>query len=783
MKGDFSRRTFEPKKHYSGVRMQQGRVQLDADWNEQADIVGHRHQTTTLDLVGGCGGPMHDAAFEIVRDAATLTTDEQDWLNAHDPKLLPLSAGDFVLRAGRYYAGGILCENENAIPYTAQPDLPRATPVTGAAALYVVYLDVWQRHLTALDDTLIREVALGGPDTATRTKTIWQVKLWKAPGATGTCADAFPDFTALNAPSSGRLSAQAKAAAPDEEPCSVPPASGYRGLENQLYRVEVHQGGTSGTATFKWSRDNGSVVTAIEKIDTTKREVTVTSLGRDEVLGFAADQWVEISDDSSELNGLPGQLHQIERVDPANRIVTLKTTPAALSLDADGAALFFPKLRRWDQTGTGATSTGVKTTTSFVELEQGVQVRFFAPDGTPGDGIYRTGDYWLIPARTATTEHTAAGIEWPPDELGNLDKLPLGIGHQYCRLGMLHWDGAKFDTLQDCRQLFPPVTELTSFFYLGGDGQEVMPTLTDPDSAEDLPLPALLQTGVANGQWPVEGAYVRFTVTRGKATLVGGTPSPGTTVTAITDVKGVAQVQWLIGRTLPNPPDNVYQVVAELLDQWGNVANPPRHLPITFTANRSVGYDVAYDPGECDFIATKTTVQDIVDHVVHEPDFVAVDGDGQDAMPGEWLPMPLSVQVRNLCDPYETVTVEFSTDQKLVGAMLSATSGGPGSNILTLTVAPDASGVVYCYWLPDPFGPAVQWVRAKLLTPAPNGVDRVLGFTANLSVATEVAYTPGDACTKLLGVETSSARSPTSAAARWSCRRMRRRTCRRSSIP
>ena len=41
MKGDFSRRTFDPQKHFSRVLMQQGRVQLDADWNEQAAIQLH----------------------------------------------------------------------------------------------------------------------------------------------------------------------------------------------------------------------------------------------------------------------------------------------------------------------------------------------------------------------------------------------------------------------------------------------------------------------------------------------------------------------------------------------------------------------------------------------------------------------------------------------------------------------------------------------------------------------------------------------------------------------
>ena len=41
---------------------------------------------------------------------------------------------------------------------------------------YLVYLDAWRREITALDDRHIREVALGGPDTSTRLKTVWQVR-------------------------------------------------------------------------------------------------------------------------------------------------------------------------------------------------------------------------------------------------------------------------------------------------------------------------------------------------------------------------------------------------------------------------------------------------------------------------------------------------------------------------------------------------------------------------------------------------------------------------------
>ena len=48
MSGDYSRKRFNPEKHYQGVLRQQGRVDLDADWNEYVDL--HR-----------CRGPLRCA--------------------------------------------------------------------------------------------------------------------------------------------------------------------------------------------------------------------------------------------------------------------------------------------------------------------------------------------------------------------------------------------------------------------------------------------------------------------------------------------------------------------------------------------------------------------------------------------------------------------------------------------------------------------------------------------------------------------------------------------------
>src|SRR5262249_24805768 len=110
--------------------------------------------------------------------------------------------------------------------------------------------------------------------------------------------------------------------------CLPAPHAAYRGLENQLYRIEVHRGGPIGSATFKWSRDNGSVVTRITNVS--GPAVTVDSLGPDANLGFAPLQWVEISDDADafgQQSNQPGQLRQIQAVDHEHRRITL-TEPA-----------------------------------------------------------------------------------------------------------------------------------------------------------------------------------------------------------------------------------------------------------------------------------------------------------------------------------------------------------------------------------------------------------------------------------------------------------------------
>ncbi len=164
MKGDFTRDSFDRTNHFRRVLMQQGRVQLDADFNEQAAILLYYLQTLATDLGGPYWGPADHLGFEISSEIDTTgkVTD----------------SGNFKIGAGRYYVDGILCENDedgkfgDQIGFT-EDDLPEA------GGTYYVYLDVWERHITHIQEERVRETALGtgGPDTCTRAQVVWQVKL------------------------------------------------------------------------------------------------------------------------------------------------------------------------------------------------------------------------------------------------------------------------------------------------------------------------------------------------------------------------------------------------------------------------------------------------------------------------------------------------------------------------------------------------------------------------------------------------------------------------------
>src|SRR5258707_5727923 len=107
-------------------------------------------------------------------------------------------------------------------------------------------------------------------------------------------------------PPRGLLGARAKRGEGPADPCTIAPDASYRGPENQLYRVEIHTGNLgapTAVPTFKWSRENGSVVFPIESGGGTN-SVVLETLGRDERFGLREGDWVEIQDDVSVLQNI-----------------------------------------------------------------------------------------------------------------------------------------------------------------------------------------------------------------------------------------------------------------------------------------------------------------------------------------------------------------------------------------------------------------------------------------------------------------------------------------------
>jgi len=506
MKGDFSRQTFDRKKHYRGVLMQQGRVQVDADWNEQVHLEDHLRTTEAQDVIGFVGAPKYAPGFKVGltpdnkdltiapgrmyvagtlceidpqavavlkletdrMELAELNLDGQEleqgqWIGLIAPevavnfvKISAVNASDRSLSfTPALTAQEIADLTKNGLPlvqrcltYATQPHYPldAAIPEDGS---YLVYLDVWPRHVSAIEDPAIREIALGGPDTATRMQTVWQVKLHEVNDNLD-CSHFPPGWRHPDDSYTGKLAARTSPAPPAQEPCQLPPGSGYQGLENQLYRIEIHQSGGVNEATFKWSRDNGSVVTGV--IPAGGQVIEVQDLGRSENLGFAPGQWIELHGDRLELLGEPGSLLLIDGIKPAEKQITFQS---GVSLPDPAELGPHPRIRRWDQ-GKDAPAAGITITADWIPLENGLEVRF------SGD-TFRSGDYWLVPARTATRE-TQGHIEWPFDDLTGapLAQSPLGIQHAYCPLALVKSANQAFLPPQptDCRKIFPPLIEV-----------------------------------------------------------------------------------------------------------------------------------------------------------------------------------------------------------------------------------------------------------------------------------------------------------------------------------
>jgi Family of unknown function (DUF6519) len=188
-------------------------------------------------------------------------------------------------------------------------------------------------------------------------------------------------------------------------------------------------------------------------------------MGLDAVLRFNVGDWVEITDDDHEFQGLPGEMRQLKAVDHAHAAHTLILEQPLLAgvfaINEQGRTdpTRHTRVRCWDQHGkvldtngnllvdlddpaqSGVIPISSGAGTSII-LEHGVCIAF---DIASPEGSFRIGDYWVFATRTAD-----ASVE-------HLEEAPArGMHRHYCRLALIQVNNNNQVIVSaDCRQLFP----------------------------------------------------------------------------------------------------------------------------------------------------------------------------------------------------------------------------------------------------------------------------------------------------------------------------------------
>ena len=715
MSGDYSKNSHNTSKSFSLVRMQQGRLFNDADFNELGDILRIEHREAVASTIGRAGFPESEAGFKLefsnslggfTVGAGVAYVDGRRLVNSgSDVLAIKRKQGVGINTLWRIEAGpalelgDVLSPSADALGtthivselsldldgtqlvkitpalspntrteahrlVTAGPD-PDILPTV--AGRYLAYLDTWEHLVTAVDDLDLLEIAFDGPDTATRDKTMWQVRFISEDdllargiaSAPMTCSDFHGglDLGDINQPNL-RLAARASVSNIDQGPCTLPPSSGYRSLESHLYRVEIHGKNNLGTVHYKWSNDNGIHRTYYREID--NGALIADSIGRDDITSLKTGDWVEIRDEAMILHQKAGFFARISAVnDQRVNLGEIRSPETLAPITVNGAPNLAAlptnaEIRRWE----GGLPKSLPGGVGWEELENGVEIRIEAGQALPGD-------YWTIPARSLSGD-----VVWPANEATGFPlSLPAeGISHAYAPLAVVTRAGNGLWRVEsDCREIFSPLSEQVQFDYVSGDGQEARPNETQPNTL--IALKQMLKVSVVRGKEPVAGVRVRFRVTAGAGLLQNNTQSEIVT----TDADGIASINWRIDGSTP-----LQIAIAERLDSEETVLGSR----MEFAATLSTAEEISYDPSNTPDLAGALTVQDALELLA------GLQGGGCSThviTPGvDWVSILETLQEdTDICICFAPGTYKTDRTVKMSGlGHVKITGSGPGVEIL-----------------------------------------------------------------------------------------------------
>ncbi|MGH8563221.1 MAG: DUF6519 domain-containing protein [Gammaproteobacteria bacterium] len=513
---DISRFLFQPLKRYSSVRMQQGRVMLDSDWNEGERIHDEEARRILAETVCAKGTP--NEGF-LVQDITDTTVTEPPAPGEEFPP--SKETYDFALGSGSFYLGGLRFEVvpqivaegpdlERFLSQTdwlqidadlgnlpARPSLADLTNADGSfkARVDLVYLRGWEQCVTAVEDSELRERTLGGPDTSVRMRRMRRIEIEVLPevGAIGRaiCAAAFANLKAqLTAPREGdntgephlfddancelrskaRLTITFGGAGITEDPCKPKVTAGFLGAENQTIRVQL-----TATNRFIWGYDNASPFYRVQVLEEEGEPVKIKflTLPRDQDAQPLKNETVEILPWSAFLPNqekvaeLQGHLATVATsFNPEEKTITISKPVPQAWIDWLNAPEHAQYLSERDPDD--------KKKYFYLRLWTGGSGDADEPDhaftpGTPvellGTGLNVTfsnhglpGDFWIIAARPNTPDLV---VPW---ELMQ-EAPPAGTRFFFAPLAVIFWfvedEPPTVDHQpRDCRHKFRPLCEV-----------------------------------------------------------------------------------------------------------------------------------------------------------------------------------------------------------------------------------------------------------------------------------------------------------------------------------
>jgi hypothetical protein len=575
MGSDRARITYDPHQHYRSVVMQQGRVTLEADWNEAQQISEEELRRETLDIVGPAGTP--DDGYRVVIPPPSTS--------------LPY---DFLVEKGTMYVGGVRTWLGEPVHYSNQPewrdpgpeDPDWVDPVTLAAppANEFIYLLLREQEVSAVEDQDLKDVALGGPDTVQRTRLLQRFVRLASQGAdcvSGLAAAQahwlteglvfHPDIMRLI--SSGRLSVGAANQQPAPNPCLPQAQGGYVDPDNQLIRVQISGvDSLTGNPKFLWGFDDASFLYRIDVDPNNPQNLLLQSAPVDSFHQPVRGQAVEVLRVAAELSngglvaalsGFPFTLDQ--NYDPDAQSVLLPTgvslPPDYLSATQSPPTPLF--LRVWQEEKVFAP--GVATVLGDTGLEVTLE--------TASGGPFHTGDYWMFAVRPSTPQTVY------PERYWNNFQPAEGPRLWACPLAVLSWIRRTGFVAADCRNSFGNLVNLNK--RQGGcctitiKPRDLSPTRTLQsilDAASNLSLQlTAVQTGAIGNNIAVSVANVRSDL------------SPATFDVTVTETEtysalSVGQIESVLGDERTNSPTLAHQVTA-------SVSQDPNAVPAAQTVS------------------------------------------------------------------------------------------------------------------------------------------------------------------------------------------------------